>query len=137
MFSWAQEKEKVKQCEMVINILSKEDVREDTNRTIKSFIKNHSYHSSSTNSRSSGSTKMEANKIRLVSQNDVVYDFTKHLKLEMNMYAPMVDSAKKHVDGTKTYFEDQNPDLCLLFGPDGINMGGFPGLMKEFSEIIH
>mmetsp|Transcript_9764 Transcript_9764/g.8601 ORF Transcript_9764/g.8601 Transcript_9764/m.8601 type:complete len:170 (+) Transcript_9764:326-835(+) len=104
---------------MCINILTSSGAEQDLCENIKNFCNKDSYSDQSSDIRTSN------------------YQVIDYLKDNTQMYLPMRKISKRIIDDSKTYFEDHNPDLILLFNPKDFNLGKFPYLMREFAEMLH
>ena len=60
-----------------------------------------------------------------------------HLKREVKVFKPMSGYKANFDANSKSYFEHCNWDMLMLFSTKGIELGGFPNIMREFCEIIH
>lgn len=69
----------------------------------------------------------------ITTSNHELVDFVKSKSV---LYAPMRQCKSDVVDDYKTFFENHNPDLMLVFNPVRFSLGSFPPLMREFAEML-
>ena len=115
---WANTKERINCAALILNILTKDQVSSDLCGNVRDFWSKQIYWDQS---------------LDITTSNYKVIDY---LKANSDIYLPMRDLMKKNFDDSKTYFESHNPDLTLLFNPNGFSLGNFPPLMREFSEMF-
>ena len=118
VITWVTDDQKHESPAMSINILTSTDASRDLCENMQQFWSEDSYTDQSSDMRTSN------------------YQVIDYLKDNLQMYQPMRKLSKRIIDDSKTYFEDHNPDLTLLFNQKDFTLGNFPPLMREFSEML-
>lgn len=115
---WAGDSDRSDSAETIINTLAKEQIDKNMNDTLTKFWREEP---------PVGSTDTEEASMRVVN----------YAKDHLEIYQPTRGWSRRVMDPTKTWFEQNNPDLILLFNSREFSLGGFPFLMREFAEILH
>ncbi|CAI2377893.1 unnamed protein product [Moneuplotes crassus] len=116
--TWADGNKVTNQQTLAVNILSKDRVGQDLQNNMRKFCSRDAYCDQSSDFRTTN--------LQLVD----------YLKSNSDLYLPMKNSQEENIDDSKTYFENYNPDLTLVFNPAGFSLGSFPPLMREFTEML-
>lgn len=133
---WSNQTDQSKVYNMTVNIIEKQQFRSDFTNALKSFIAHDDLKS------------LQSSLKNIARQNEKVKIFTdhelaensqvvNHLKKRVHVFKPMSGDKANFDANSKSYFEHCNCDMLMLFTTRGIELGGFPNIMREFWEIIN
>lgn len=133
---WINHHNQTRPSNMTVNIIEKNQYKEDLNKALKGFVE------------ATDLTPFQSSLKNIVRQNEKIKIFTNedlaknsqvvnYLKTHVKVFKPMSGDRANFDANSKSYFEHCNCDMLMLFGTKGIQLGGFPNIMREFCEIIH
>jgi hypothetical protein len=133
---WSNQTDQSRLYNMTVNIIEKERYSKDFNNALKSFIAHEDL------------TSLQSSLKNIARQNEKVKIFTdyelaknsqvvNHLKKQVHVFKPMSGDKANFDANSKSYFEHCNCDMLMLFTTRGIELGGFPNIMREFCEIVN
>lgn len=133
---WSNQHNQTRPSNMTVNIIEKNQYKEDLNKALKGFVEAQDltpYQSSLKN------IARQNEKVKIFTNDDLAKNsqVVNYLKKHVKVFMPMSGDKANFDANSKSYFEHCNWDMLMFFGTKGVQLGGFPDIMREFCEIIH